>query len=75
MLCGAHQLGLLACVDAGGSAAKCSAAAQPDLDKDMCFAIQHDEVDFAKAAGVVHLQQLQALTLQILRGQLLGLRT
>lgn len=74
MLRSAQQLGLFARIDAGSGAAKCGAAAQANLNENMDIAVLQDKINLAKTATVVHLQQLQTLSLQILRGQLFSQR-
>lgn len=75
MLCAAYQLGLLARVDAGSRTTKRSIAAQAYLNKNKNIFLLADQVNLAKAAAVIALQQLQPLLEQELRSHLLGLRT
>ena len=73
MLCCKDEALLLVLIDTCGSAAKFAAAALTDLRKYQCFSFAQDQVDLAKTAAVVGLNQLQTVPLQKLRSEQLGL--
>ena len=66
-----YQFVLLAGSDAGRSPAECVVSTQPDFDEHQRVLIFADQVNFAEAAAVVGLNQLEPLPLQEGRGKLL----
>lgn len=64
---------LLVCVDTGGGTTKIAAATLANLRENQGFSIAQDQVDFPETAMEIALDQLQAVLLQVLRRNSLGL--
>jgi hypothetical protein len=73
VLGGQDQALLLARINAGCRTAEVATAALPNLGEDQGFTVAKNKVNFTKAAAVIGLNQRQAVSLQILCSELLGL--
>lgn len=75
MLCSEDKAFLLACIDTGAGAAEIAAAALANFGEDQDLSVAQDQVDLPETAMEIGLDQLQAALLQVLRCNLLGLRS
>ena len=73
MLCGQDDAAAFGGGDAGGGAAKTAIAPQPDFNEDQRLALLADQIKLAAPHPEIARQQLQALPLQEIGGQIFGL--